>query len=578
MDKFEKRDIPLSVILLDKDWHIRKTADNKPVVTSFTFNKELIPDPDALIQNIHDRGLKIGLSIDTKDGFHPFDEHYVDAASFLDITDGSDVPINVYNPKQLDAFLKYGLNPLEARGIDFFWNDSKDINDTKRLWVTNYYMFKNLARGQDKRGMILSRNGLIAPHRYPVLYAGESKVGWYNFQSSSFFNLSASNIGACWWSHDIGGFEDGMEESELYIRSVQLGVFSPIMRFHSSGGQYYKREPWKWDAKTQSIVTRYLKLRHQLTPYLYTEAYKYYKTGSMIFQPLYYYIPAVYDDSRYKNEYFFGSELLIAPILTKKNPVMNRTIHKFKLPEGMWYEFTTGKKYVGNKDYVSFYKEDDYPIFARKGSIIPLSLKSNINNTSNPTNIEIHVFPGQNNTYRMYEDDGVSLKYQNGFYLITEIDYNYMPNNYTLILRSVEGKSGIAPDRRNYKIRFRNTRYAEDVNAYFDTTPIEVSKKYIDDNDFVVELENVSTVGQLTINCKGQDIEIDAVRVINEDLDIILSDLQIETKLKEKIAEILFSDDSTKDKRMKITKLKKYNLDKSFIKLFKMIIDYTSEL
>ena len=578
MDKFERKDIPLSVILLDKDWHIRKTADNKPVVTSFTFNKELIPDPNALIQNIHERGLKIGLSIDTKDGFHQFEDHYSDAASFLGVTDGSTLPINVYDSKQLDAFLKFGLNPLEEQGIDFFWNDSKEINDTKRLWVTNYYMFKNLARSQEKRGMILARNGLLAPHRYPVLYAGESKVGWYNFQSSSFFNLSASNIGACWWSHDIGGFEDGMEESELYIRSVQLGVFSPIMRFHSGGGQYYKKEPWKWDAKTSSIVARYLKLRHQLTPYLYTEAYKYYKTGSMIFQPLYYYMPAVYDDNRYKNEYFFGSELLIAPILTKKNEVMNRTIHKFRLPEGMWYEFTTGKKYIGNKDYVSFYKEDDYPIFAKKGSIIPLSLKSNINNTSNPTDIEIHVFPGQNNTYRMYEDDGVSLKYQNGYYLITEIDYNYMPNNYTLIIRSVEGKSGIAPDRRNYKIRFRNTKFAEEVVAYYDTTKIEITKKYIEDNDFIVEIDNVSTIGQLTINCKGADIEIDAVRVINDDLDYILSDLQIETKLKEKIAAILFSDDSIKDKRMKITKLKKENLDGSFIKLFKMIIDYTSEL
>jgi hypothetical protein len=244
----------------------------------------------------------------------------------------------------------------------------------------------------------------------------------------------------------------------------------------------------------------------------------------------------------------------------------------------MWYEFTTGKKYVGNKDYVSFYKEDDYPIFARKGSIIPLSLKSNINNTSNPTDIEIHVFPGQNNTYRMYEDDGVSLKYQNGFYLITEIDYNYMPNNYTLIIRSVEGKSGIVPDKRNYKIRFRNTKFAEDVVAYFDTAKIEITDKYIDDNDFIVEINDVSTVGQLTINCKGQDIEIDAVRVINEDLDIIISDLKIQTELKEKIAAILFSDDSAKDKRMKITRLKKYNLDRTFIKMFKMIIDYTSEL
>ena len=106
--------------------------------------------------------------------------------------------------------------------------------------------------------MILARNSLIAPHRYPVLYAGESKVGWENFQSSSFFNLSASNIGACWWSHDIGGYEDGIEDPELYIRSVQLGTFSPILRFHSSGGQYYKREPWKWDSRTSSIVAIFI--------------------------------------------------------------------------------------------------------------------------------------------------------------------------------------------------------------------------------------------------------------------------------------------------------------------------------
>ena len=63
----------------------------------------------------------------------------------------------------------------------------------------------------------------------------------------------------------------------------------------------------------------------------------------MIFQPLYYYLPKVYDDHVYRNEYFFGSELLVAPIVNKKDPVMNIKIHRFYLPEGMWYEFTTGK-------------------------------------------------------------------------------------------------------------------------------------------------------------------------------------------------------------------------------------------
>ena len=578
-NKFEKYNIPLSVLLLDKDWHLRETDKFKDIETGFTFNKDLIPEPKKMITDLHQKGIRVGLQINPKDGVFPHEEKYEDIKKFLEYDKEGIIQIDPLNPKILDALLKYGLEPLEDLGVDFFWNDYKDINSVHKLWVLNHFMFNDLSRNPAKRGMILSRNSLKAAHKMPVLYAGESKVSWENFKSTPFFNLSASNIGACWWSHDIGGYKEGIEDPELYIRSVQLGVFSPILRFHSAGGKYYKREPWKWDSRTLTIVSKYLQLRHRLMSYLYTEAYKYHKTGSMIFQPLYYYLPKVYDDSQYRIEYFFGSELLVAPIINKKNEVMDRTIHRFYLPDGVWYEFTTGKRYPGNKKYISFYKEEDYPIFAKKGSIIPLSNKSNVNNTSNPTDIEIHVFPGQNNTYRMYEDDGISSLYDEGYYLITEIDYNYLQNNYTLIIRSIEGKTGIVPEKRNYKIRFRNTKYAEDVIVYFDSNKIEVSNKYVDDNDFIVEVENVSTVGQLTINCKGKDIEIDAVHVINEDIDDILSDLQVETTLKEKISSILFDDKmSYKEKSMQIRKLKRYNLDKSFINLFKKLLEYIQEV
>ena len=578
MDNFQYYDIPISVFLFDKKWHITETDNIKNIESGFTFNNKLIPDPKALIDELHKRGVRVGLQTNIKDGILPYETHYEDFKNFLEYKEEGIIFIDPLNPKNLDALLKFGLQPLEEFGVDFFWNDISDFESIHKLWILNYYMFNNLARNPAKRGMILSRNPLKAVHRYPVSYAGISKVSWENFKSTPFFNLSASNIGACWWSHDVGGYIDGIEDPELYIRSVQLGVFSPILRFHSAGGKYYKREPWRWDYKTANIVSRYLKLRHRLTSYLYTEAYKYHKTGTMIFQPFYYYKPEVIDDNLYKIEYFFGSELFVSPIIDKKNPIMNRTIHRFLLPEGVWYEFTTGKRYNGDRKYVSFYKEEDYPIFAKKGSIIPLSNKSNVNNTSNPTDIEIHVFPGQNNTYRLYEDDGISSLYKEGFYLITEIDYNYLPNNYTLIIRSVEGKTGIVPDKRNYKIRFRNTKYSDDVVVYFDSTQINVSNKYVENNDFIVELENISTVGQLTINCKGKDIEIDAVHVINEDVDEILSDLQIETTLKEKIAAILFGDYSYKEKRMRIIKLKKYNLDKSFINLFKKILEYIQDV
>lgn len=574
VEQFEKHKIPLSVFLLDKDWHIRDNGTNNKIETGYTFNNALLKEPKVLFDKLHQKGIRVGLSINPKDGIYPHEQAYPQIKELLGITENTLIQFDPLNPKLLDIYFKLLIHPLEEQGVDFFWNDYDDLTDLRKLWALNYYHHLDLARNPAKRGMILARNPLVAAHRYPVLYAGKTKVSWDNFQSIPFFNLSASNIGVCWWSHDIGGYDGGIEEPELYIRSVQLGTFSPILRFHSASGKYYKREPWRWNPRTFEISSKYLELRHRLTSYLYTESYKYYKTGTMIFQPLYYFLPKVYDDILYRNEYFFGSELLVAPVVNKKDTVMNRTIHRFYLPEGMWYDYTTGKKFPGNRKYVQFYREEDYPVFAKQGAIIPLSNKSNVNNTSNPSDIEIHIFPGRNNTYRLYEDDGISSLYKEGYYIITEIDYNYLPNNYTVIIRSIEGKSGIIPERRNYKIRFRNTKHADDVVAYFDNAQIPVSRTYIEDTDFIVEMDNIETIGQLTINCKGKDIEIDAQRIVNEDIDNILSDLQIETNVKDKIAEVLFADIPIKKKRIAIRKLRKYGLDKSFIKLFLKLLEY----
>ena len=149
-----------------------------------------------------------------------------------------------------------------------------------------------------------------------------------------------------------------------------------------------------------------------------------------------------------------------------------------------------------------------------------------------------------------------------------------MQNNYTVIIRSVEGKSGIAPMRRNYKFRFRNTKKAESVTAHYNDKEIKIESMYVEENDFVVEVNNVNTIGQLTINCKGRDIEIDAVRLINEDIDSILMDLQISTYIKEKLANIIFSDISIKKKRIAIRKLRKEGLSKEHMRLFLKLMEY----
>ncbi len=579
---FEYHDIPISVVLLDKDWHLREIQDKKgnrtKVKTGFTFNPTLFPNPEETIKMLHEHNIRVGLQVDPSEGIYPFESLYNEAVKYLKPGEDTIIPFDPENPVCMDVYMKLFLHSLEAKKVDFFWNDYDKVDKGMTdLWLLNHYQFLDLARTNAKRGMLLGRPALIAPHRYPVLYSGETEATWDTLRKIPILNQNAANQGVSWWSHDIGGNHGGIEDPELYIRYVQLGVFSPILRFHSARGKYYKREPWRWDIKTMTVVDDYLRLRHRLIPYLYTASYAYSMTGKPLIEPLYYSVPWIYDDEDYRNQYYFGDEMMIAPILSKKDLVMNRTIHRFYVPEGIWYDFKTGKKFPGNKKQVSFFRDEDYPVFVRGGSIIPLSNKSNQNNTGNPTEMEIHVFPGKNNTYNLYEDDGVTSLYKDGYFLTTQIDYNYLPSNYTVIIRSLQGKSGLVPQYRDYKIRFRNTKEADSIVAYFNSTSIP-TKSYIEQNDFVVEVSKVPSVGQLTINCRGKDIEIDAVRVINDDIDSILMDLQINTYLKEKISSIMFSELPIKKKRIEIRKLKRQKLTKEYMQLFLKLLEYIGEI
>lgn len=576
--RFEKKKIPFSVMLFDNDWHYRDIGEYKRLKTGFTFNNELFKDPKALVHKFHSRGIRVGLCVNPSDGFYPHEAFYKQACEYLGLNESKIILFDPLNPKLIDIYLKVFLHPLEAYGIDFFWNDYTGNQNLTNLWAVNHYMFLDSGRNAAKRPMILSRGGIYAPHKYPVLYGGSSEISWEELKKLPFQYLNAANIGVSWWSHDVGGNHGGIEESELYIRYLELGVFSPVLRFHGARGDYYKREPWLWDPKTETIAADYLRLRHRLIPYLYTEAYNYSRSGTPLIQPFYYNYMWVYDDDLYKNQYYFGSQLLVCPILDKKDSTMNRTIHRFFIPDGIWYDFRTGKKFPGNKKYVSFFKEEDYPVFAHGGSIIPLSNRSDYNNVGLPTDMEIQIFPGVSNTYTLYEDDGITSLYKEGYYLKTSIDYNYLRNNYTVIIRAIDGKSGIVPEFRNYKMVFRNTKKADEVTIYFNDKKLDDFMCSVDGNDFVVEVKNCPTIGQLTINCKGQDIEIDAVRLINDDVNSILMDLQINTYLKEDIATIMFGELPINKKRIEIRKLKKRGLSKDYIALFLKLLEYISEV
>lgn len=575
LKKFEKHNVPISVFLMDKDWSTVDTESRKDIKNSFSFNRSRFSSPKEFIEALHKKNIKVGLKIDPSEGIDSVHPNFTKAKEFLQMDIKDKIPFNVFSSKILDIYFKWFLHPIETFGLDFWWVDSK--YNYKDLTSTNYYHYLDSDRSENKRAMLISRNGLIAPHKYGVLYSGKTDVEWSTLKELPYINSSSANAGISYWSHDIGGAKDGTEDPELYIRYVQLGCFSPIFRFYTEGSIYYKRLPWLWGPATEEIARRFMTFRHELVPYIYSAAYSYYANSLPMIQPIYYKYPEMFDDPIYKYQYYFGTEFMIAPITEPNNEVMNRAIKKIYIPDGIWYHFTTGKRYPGGKTYTTFYKDEEYPMFCRGGAIIPLAKHDDINNTDSPSKLEVHIFPGRSNTYKLYEDDGYTNLYKKGYYIITSFDYNYRKSNNTLVIRPVEGKSGIIDEVRDYVIRFRNSRKPDDINVYEGANPAKFDS-YVDENDFVIEVNGVSTLSQITISCKGKDIEIDAIHILNEEIGTILDDLKIKTKLKEMIASIIFGELPLRKKRIEIRKLKKYKLEKRFIDLFLKLLEYMSEI
>ena len=573
VNNFKKNDIPFSVLLLGEYERTR----NKDSLLSFSLNKIGIPSTEVLSKYLHDNNIYLGCNIKTEGDLSENEEHFSDFSKMYGST--KTLPINVYDEKFMISFLRAIISPMFISGIDFLWVDDNNKKNTLRDYIMNYYLYNNMALNKQKRNIVMSRNFGYLPHKFGILYSGKTNVSWKTLRSLPFYNANASNIGVSWLSHDVGGFEGGTEDSELYMRWVQFGTYSPILRLSSNFGKYYKREPWRWDARTFKVVHDYLRLRHRLIPYLYSEAYKYTSIGSPLVQPLYYRYPETYDEKLYKNEYYFGTELFVCPIVDPKDSVMNRVVHQIFLPNGVWYDFKTGKKFPGGRRYVTFYKDEDYPVYARTGAIIPMAIlnENNINSTKNPDNLEIHIFPGRSNTYKLYEDDGQTDMYKEGYYNITEINYYYKENDFSVSIEPKEGNVNVLPKTRNYVIRFRNTKYTKDVQVFADEVNIPF-ESYVDDTDFVVKFSNVKTSSKIYIHSKGSNIEIDAARVINEDIESIISDLKITTELKVELDKLLFSKKSIKEKRIAIRRLKKKGLDEIFVKMFLKLLEYIAEI
>ena len=415
MDGFRAADIPFSVSVLDMDWHVTE-VDPKygKGWTGYTWNKKLFPDPRRFLQGLQSRHLHPTLNLHPADGVQGCEEAYSQVARAMDMDPEKDEPVlfDFLEPKFIDAYFTHLLHPHEDMGVDFWWIDWQQGRSSKRpnmdpLWLLNHYHY--LDNSRNRRGMILSRYAGLGSQRYPAGFSGDTHSTWESLKFQPWFTSTAVNVGFPWWSHDIGGFMQGVRDPELFIRWVQFGVFSPFLRLHSSKRIFNTKEPASFGKVAQPIIAHWLRLRHRLIPYIYTEIHRQNRLEDSLIRPLYYDHPNTPKAYEQPNQYFFGKSLLVCPITDPADPDLGLAGTKVWLPEGIYTDIFTGKTYNGNRSLTLYRGLEDYPVLAKPGAIVPLAMpEPGDNSTQNPQKLEVLVFPGADGSYTLFEDDGLT--------------------------------------------------------------------------------------------------------------------------------------------------------------------------
>ena len=212
MDKFTDKKVPLSVSVIDMDWHKVSEVPSRfgSGWTGYSWNRNLFPNPENFIDELHQRKLKVTLNDHPADGIRAFEDLYPQVAQTLDLNTELEeaAKFDFDNPKFRKAYFEEVHGPLEKEGVDFWWIDWQQGAISKSgvdpLWLLNHYQYQN-AQKKHKNNIILSRYAGPGSHRYPLGFSGDSVISWASLDFQPYFTSTASNIGYTWWSHDIGG-------------------------------------------------------------------------------------------------------------------------------------------------------------------------------------------------------------------------------------------------------------------------------------------------------------------------------------------------------------------------------------
>ena len=480
VDAFNKQDIPVDAVVLDLYWFGK---DIKGHMGNLSWDTATFPEPEKMISELREQAVKTVLITEpfiltTSKQWDSAVENNALAQNdqgtpyAFDFYFGNTGLVDVFSEAGQDWFWQY-YEKLAAQGVAGWWGDLGEPevhpDDIQHAWseaglgnqtvsgteVHNGYghqwaktVYNNLTELQsDTRPFVLMRSGFLGSQRYGMVpWTGDVSRSWGGLKPQVELALQMSVFGLAYTHSDLGGFAGGDTfDAELYTRWLQFGTFSPVFRPHAQDN--IAPEPVFHDDPVKSIAREFIQLRYDMLPYNYSLAFENALFGTPLMRPL----AMVFNENKWfesAKSYMWGDALLVSPVTQP-----NQQTWAVELPPGIWFDFFSSAKYQGGKTVDYPLTQDNFPVWVKAGSFMPMSEGLSRTEHFDARELEMHYWHDHSvisSSYTYYEDDGKSPNsVEKGLYTTLQLNASVDESaDLTLTLDSQGSYIGM-PQQRN---------------------------------------------------------------------------------------------------------------------------------
>ncbi|MGB7340247.1 MAG: TIM-barrel domain-containing protein [Phototrophicaceae bacterium] len=440
IDKCDYYDIPCDLFHLSSGYTTGETDGRR---YTFNWNRKRIPDPEMMIDEFHEAGIKLAANIkpymmqthpdyDTVTQHDGFIQHADYDTPAMDYVWGSDFNyskegshLDFTNPKTYAWWQQMAIQELLERGIDALWNDNNEFalwDDAARcngfgdeiplgmarplqtLLMTRASTEAQQAHQPTKRPFVLTRAAMPGSQRYAQTWSGDNVTNWETLKYNIPMGLGLSLSGMANVGHDVGGFAGSAPSPELLVRWVQNGIFHPRFCIHSLNDSLSATEPWMYE-EVLPLIQQAIAFRYQIQPYLYSVFYEAHQTGAPIIRPMIYHFQNDPNTRGQSFDFMLGSQLLVASVYEQGSN--KRDLY---LPRGSrWMDMYTDIWHRGGHIVTLYAPIERFPVLMKSNAILPLQTPDSIRFIALAP-----VDTDHESSFTLIEDDGISLGYQNG--------------------------------------------------------------------------------------------------------------------------------------------------------------------